>query len=233
MENDEIDRLLSVFEAPYNPKTVSKDVQRATQAAEKLSATKDPTIAPRLIPHLEGGFRNIAAYALLEIQGVDALPAVLNARAHPPDWDDQDGWMEMLSGYLPEFGAAALPVLRDMQPNADRTLRAEIALALGMAEDAAALPLLLDLSHDPESSVREAAVAALGYYDDQPEAIERLQAMYTDDPADVVASAAYEVLHPIPYTPINKRRDFIRNAAGWVIALLLIIAMILIEVLVK
>jgi HEAT repeat protein len=198
MDSETIVHHFHSLDDTIEPRDYRKALQRATEAAEALAATNDPAVISRLITLLDGGYRLTIAQALLNTQGVDALPAVLNAKAHPPDWDDQDGWSETLVGYLPEFGAAITPVLLAMLPDADAPLRREIAEALGDTSDPSVISVLLDLSRDAAPAVREGAAWGMGHFATDLQVAERLQAMLATETDTYVLSAVSYVLHPPP-----------------------------------
>ncbi|MCO5167558.1 MAG: HEAT repeat domain-containing protein [Planctomycetes bacterium] len=208
------------------------DVDAAVAACAELDALADETWVRRLRRLLLEGrdffVREAAAWPLARLEGVRALPALLEALAlGHAEGHDNDGLATIVVEVVEGDPAGAAPLLRRLVRSRRAADRADGAWLWAFGRAALDAAPLLRLARDRSPRVRSAAVGSLASFVDEAAAFEAVLAAAHDRSPDVRVSAALGlrgVRSPTArralarlrdHDPEPRVREYVRALAAW------------------
>jgi HEAT repeat protein len=173
----------------------SEDVDRAVAASEALDRTADESWLPRLHSLLADGrdffIREAAAAPIARIEGVLALPLLLNAmRRGEEEGHDNDGLCALISDLIGADPKRSAPMLLQMIDDVSERNRRDAAWLLGFVAEAITPEPLLTALCDSSPGVRAAATGSLSTFKGRPEVLDGLVRALADSEAEVRIAAA-------------------------------------------
>jgi HEAT repeat protein len=172
----------------------SENIERAVRASEEISETANKTNISDLYSLLEDDsffIREAAAFPLIRLEGVTALPALFRALSRGiQDGHDNDGMCAALSDLLDQNQPEVLPLLQNMLLDEDENVRANAAWAFGFIAAQVSPAILLDLlDNEHKLEVRLAAIDSLGSFVGYSEVVDKLISLLGEANEQVVIRA--------------------------------------------
>ncbi|HQR05340.1 MAG TPA: HEAT repeat domain-containing protein [Gemmatales bacterium] len=193
-----------------------EDMDCAIAACDALDKSADESWLPQLHQLLAHGrdffVREAAAYPIARLEGLSALPRLLNGmQLGENDGHDNDGLSELVVDLISANPKEAEPTLIQMISSASERERSDAAWLWGFAAKTLASEPLMTALNDASPRVRAAAIGSLCSYQSRDDIFARLMQSLNDPDEEVLSSTVTALGYYGNKRAISRLRELLSN----------------------